>query len=98
MKREFIEGMKSLGRIGVILLQGAFESMANTYEESKEAYKEEDSLESQWNRELSYYSDSQIDSELRYCGIYNYCIKYDGRTNCINKIVDYKTRNNYKVC
>ena len=95
--KDMIRGFKSLGIIGGLLLQGALESMANTYEENKEACKEE-SLEVQWNRELSYYSDSQIDSELRYCGIYNYCVKYDGRTNCINKIVDYKTRNNYKVC
>ena len=39
MKREFIEGMKCLGRIGAILLQGALESMANTYEENKELYE-----------------------------------------------------------
>ena len=95
--KDIIRGFKSLGIIGGLLLQGALENMTNTYEESKEAYKEEN-LEDQWNRELSYYSDSQIDSELRHCGIYNYSVKYDGRTNCINKIVDYKTRNNYKVC
>ena len=96
--KDIIRGFKSLGIIGGLLLQGALEGVANTYEESKEAYKEEDSLESQWNRELSYYSDSQIDAELKHCGIYNYSVKYDGRTNCINKIVEFKIRNNYKVC
>ena len=98
MKREFIEGMKTLGRIGVILLQGAFENMANTYEESKEAYKEEDSLEDQWKRELYYYSDERLDEELRRCLVYNYSVSYDGRNKCIEKIAEIKARNNYKVC
>ena len=98
MKREFIEGMKCLGRIGSILLQGALESMANTYEESKEAYKEEDSLEDQWKRELYYYSDERLDEELRRCLVYNYSVSYDGRNKCIEKIAEIKARNNYKVC
>ena len=98
MKREFIEGMKCLGRIGSILLQGALESMANTYEESKEAYKEEDSLEDQWKRELYYYSDERLDEELRRCLVYNYNVSYDGRNKCIEKIAEIKARNNYKVC
>ena len=98
MKREFIEGMKCLGRIGSILLQGALESMANTYEESKEAYKEEDSLEDQWKRELYYYSDERLDEELRRCLVYNYSVSYDGRNKCIEKIAEIKARNNYKIC
>ena len=98
MKREFIEGMKSLAKIGSILLQGALESMANTYEESKEAYKEEDSLEDQWKRELYYYSDERLDEELRRCLVYNYSVSYDGRNKCIEKIAEIKARNNYKVC
>ena len=99
MKREFIEGMKCLGRIGVILLQGALESMANTYEENKEyqSYKEE-SLEDQWKRELYYYSDERLDEELRRCLVYNYSVSYDGRNKCIEKIAEIKARNNYKVC
>ena len=98
MKREFIEGMKCLGRIGAILLQGALESMANTYEESKEAYKEEDSLEDQWKRELYYYSDERLDEELRRCLVYNYSVSYDGRNKCIEKIAEIKARQGYKVC
>ena len=99
MKREFIEGMKCLGRIGVILLQGALESMANTYEENKEyqSYKEE-SLEDQWKRELYYYSDERLDEELRRCLVYNYNVSYDGRNKCIDKIAEIKARQGYKVC
>ena len=99
MKREFIEGMKTLGSIAAILLQGALESMANTYEENKEyqSYKEE-SLEDQWKRELYYYSDERLDEELRRCLVYNYNVSYDGRNKCIEKIAEIKARNNYKVC
>ena len=99
MKREFIEGMKCLGRIGAILLQGALESMANTYEENKEyqSYKEE-SLEDQWKRELYYYSNERLDEELRRCLVYNYNVSYDGRNKCIEKIAEIKARQGYKVC
>ena len=99
MKREFIEGMKCLGKIGVIVLEGLLESMANTYEENKEyqSYKEE-SLEDQWKRELYYYSDERLDEELRRCLVYNYNVAYDGRNKCIEKIAEIKARNNYKVC
>ena len=99
MKREFIEGMKCLGSIAAILLQGALESMANTYEENKEyqSYKEE-TLEDQWKRELYYYSDERLDEELRRCLVYNYNVAYDGRNKCIEKIAEIKARNNYKVC
>ena len=100
MKREFIEGMKCLGRIGAILLQGALESMANTYEENREEYQsyKEESLEDQWKRELYYYSDERLDEELRRCLVYNYNVSYDGRNKCIEKIAEIKARNNYKVC
>ena len=99
MKREFIEGMKCLGSTAAILLQGALESMANTYEENKEyqSYKEE-TLEEQWKRELYYYSDERLDEELRRCLVYNYSVSYDGRNKCIDKIAEIKARNNYKVC
>ena len=99
MKREFIEGMKCLGSIASILLQGALESMANTYEENKEyqSYKEE-SLEDQWKRELYYYSDERLDEELRRCLVYNYSVSYDGRNKCIEKIAEIKARQGYKVC
>ena len=99
MKREFIEGMKTLGSLASILLQGALESMANTYEENREyqSYKEE-SLEDQWKRELYYYSDERLDEELRRCLVYNYNVSNDGRNKCIEKIAEIKARNNYKVC
>ena len=100
MKREFIEGMKCLARIGAILLQGALESMTNTYEENREEYQsyKEESLEDQWKRELYYYSDERLDEELRRCLVYNYSVSYDGRNKCIEKIAEIKARNNYKVC
>ena len=99
MKREFIEGMKTLGSIASILLQGALESMANTYEENKEyqSYKEE-SLEDQWKRELYYYSDERLEQELKNCFLYNWSVDYDGRCKCIDRIAEFKARNNYKVC
>ena len=99
MKREFIEGMKCLGSIAAILLQGALESMANTYEENKEyqSYKEE-SLEDQWKRELYYYSDERLEQELKNCFLYNWSVDYDGRCKCIDRIAEFKAKNNYKVC
>ena len=99
MKREFIEGMKTLGSIAAILLQGALESMANTYEENKEyqSYKEE-SLEDQWKRELYYYSDERLEQELKNCFLYNWSVDYDGRCKCIDRIAEFKAKNNYKIC
>ena len=102
MKREFIEGMKCLGLIAAILLQGALESMAKAQEENantyrEEAYKEE-SLYDSWIKELYYYSDERLDEELRRCLVYNYNVSYDGRNKCIEKIAEIKARNNYKVC
>ena len=98
MKREFIEGMKTLGSIAAILLQGALESMANTYEENKEyqSYKEE-SLEDQWKRELYYYSDERLEQELKNCFLYNWSVDYDGRCKCIDRIAEFKARQGYKV-
>lgn len=97
--KDIIRGFKSLGIIGGLLLQGALESMANTYEENKEytAFKEE-SLEDQWKRELYYYSDERLDEELRRCLVYNYNVSYDGRNKCIEKIAEIKARQGYKVC
>ena len=99
MKREFIEGMKCLGSIAAILLHGALESMANTYEENKEyqSYKEE-SLEDQWKRELYYYSDERLEQELKNCFLYNWSVDYDGRCKCIDRIAEFKAKNNYKIC
>ena len=98
--KDIIRGFKSLGIIGGLLLQGALESMANTYEENKEEYQsyKEESLENQWKRELYYYSDERLDEELRRCLVYNYNVSYDGRNKCIEKIAEIKARNNYKVC
>lgn len=98
--KDIIRGFKSLGIIGGLLLQGALESMANTYEENREEYQsyKEESLEDQWKRELYYYSDERLDEELRRCLVYNYSVSYDGRNKCIEKIAEIKARNNYKVC
>ena len=100
MKREFIEGMKCLGRIGAILLQGALESMAKAQEENENTYREEykeESLYDSWIRELYYYSDERLDEELRRCLVYNYSVSYDGRNKCIDKIAEIKARQGYKV-
>ena len=98
--KDIIRGFKSLGIIGGLLLQGALESMANTYEENKEEYQsyKEESLEDQWKRELYYYSDERLDEELRRCLVYNYNVSYDGRNKCIDKIAEIKARQGYKVC
>jgi hypothetical protein len=101
MKREFIEGMKCLGSIASILLQGALESMAKAQEKNGDTYREEykeESLYDSWIRELYYYSDERLDEELRRCLVYNYNVAYDGRNKCIEKIAEIKARNNYKVC
>ena len=98
--KDIIRGFKSLGIIGGLLLQGALESMANTYEENREEYQsyKEESLEDQWKRELYYYSDERLDEELRRCLVYNYSVSYDGRNKCIDKIAEIKARQGYKVC
>ena len=100
--KDIIRGFKSLGIIGGLLLQGALESMANTYEENRntyrEEYREEDNLRKKWEDELFYYSDERINQELKKCMIYNYSVEYDGRYKCIEKISEYNSRNNYKIC
>ena len=100
MKREFIEGMKCLGSIAAILLQGALESMANTYEENREEYQtyKGETLEDQWKRELYYYSDERLEQELKNCFLYNWSVDYDGRCKCIDRIAEFKAKNNYKIC
>ena len=100
MKREFIEGMKCLGRIGAILLQGALESMAKAQEENGNTYREEyreENLRKKWEDELFYYSDERINQELKKCMIYNYSVEYDGRYKCIEKIAEYNSQKGYKV-
>ena len=98
--KDIIRGFKSLGIIGGLLLQGALESMANTYEENREEYQsyKEESLYDSWVRELYYYPDERLDEELRRCLVYNYNVSYDGRNKCIEKIAEIKARNNYKIC
>ena len=100
MKREFIEGMKCLGSIASILLQGALESMAKAQEKNGNTYREEyreESLYDSWIRELYYYSDERLDEELRRCLVYNYSVSYDGRNKCIEKIAEYNSQKGYKV-
>ena len=98
--KDIIRGFKSLGIIGGLLLQGALESMANTYEENREEYQsyKEESLEDQWKRELYYYSDERLEQELKNCFLYNWSVDYDGRCKCIDRIAEFKAKNNYKIC
>ena len=101
MKREFIEGMKTLGSIAAILLKGALESMAKAQEENGNTYREEckeESLYDSWTKELYYYSDERLDEELKNCFLYNWSVDYDGRCKCIDRIAEFKAKNNYKVC
>lgn len=97
--KDIIRGFKTLGIIGGLLLQGALESMANTYEENKEytAFKEE-GLEDQWKHELYYYSNERLEQELKNCFLYNWSVDYDGRCKCIDRIAEFKAKNNYKIC
>jgi hypothetical protein len=100
--KDIIRGFKSLGIIGGLLLQGALESMANTYEENKELYEnnktlEEETLGDQWKRELYYYSDERLEQELKNCFLYNWSVDYDGRCKCIDRIAEFKARQGYKV-
>ena len=97
MKREFIEGMKCLGKIGVIVLEGLLES-ALTYEATPTYEEEENDLEEKWRRELYYYSDERLEQELKNCFLYNWSVDYDGRCKCIDRIAEFKAKNNYKVC
>ena len=98
MKREFIEGMKTVMNIANILLTESLKKIA-IYQESKEyqSYKEE-SLEDQWKRELYYYSDERLEQELKNCFLYNWSVDYDGRCKCIDRIAEFKSRQGYKVC
>jgi hypothetical protein len=57
-----------------------------------------DFLRKRWEDELFYYSDERINQELKKCMIYNYSVEYDGRYKCIEKIAEYNSKNNYKVC
>ena len=99
--KDIIRGFKSLGIIGGLLLQGALESMAKAQEENGNTYREEckeESLYDQWTRELYYYSDERLDEELKNCFLYNWSVDYDGRCKCIDRIAEFKAKNNYKVC
>ena len=99
--KDIIRGFKSLGKIGVIVLEGLLESMAKAQEENGNTYREEykeENLYDSWMRELYYYSDERLDEELRRCLVYNYNVAYDGRNKCIEKIAESKARQGYKVC
>ena len=54
--KDIIRGFKSLGKIGVIVLEGLLESTL-TYEATPTYEEEENDLEEKWRRELYYYSD-----------------------------------------
>ena len=80
------EGLKS-----IIM---SFENITS-YEE--EELTQEDELRKSWEEEYWYYTDEQIDIELRKYNYYNYCIKYDGRRICVEKLIEHNVKHGYKV-
>ena len=80
------EGLKS-----IIM---SFENITS-YEE--EELTQEDELRKSWEKEYWHYTDEQIDIELRKYNYYNYCIKYDGRRICVEKLIEHNVKHGYKV-
>ena len=80
------EGLKS-----IIM---SFENITS-YEE--EELTQEDKLRKSWEEEYWHYTDEQIDIELRKYNYYNYCIKYDGRRICVEKLIEHNVKHGYKV-
>ena len=80
------EGLKSM-------IMG-FENITS-YEE--EELTQEDKLRKSWEEEYWCYTDEQIDMELRKYNYYNYCIKYDGRRICVEKLIEHNVKHGYKV-
>lgn len=80
------EGLKS-----IIM---SFENITS-YEE--EELTQEDELRKAWENEYWHYTDEQIDIELRKYNYYNYCIKYDGRRICVEKLIEHNVKHGYKV-
>lgn len=72
----------------------SFENITS-YEEKE--LTQEDELRKSWEEEYWYYTDEQIDIELRKYNYYNYCIKYDGRRICIEKLIEHNVKHGYKV-
>ena len=72
----------------------SFENIAS-YEEKE--LTQEDELRKSWEEEYWYYTDEQIDIELRKYNYYNYCIKYDGRRICVEKLIEHNVKHGYKV-
>ena len=80
------EGLKS-----IIM---SFENITS-YEEKE--LTQEDELRKAWENEYWHYTDEQIDMELRKYNYYNYCIKYDGRRICVEKLIEHNVKHGYKV-
>ena len=72
----------------------SFENITS-YEEKE--LTQEDELRKSWEEEYWYYTDEQIDIELRKYNYYNYCIKYDGRRICVEKLIEHNVKHGYKV-
>lgn len=72
----------------------SFENITS-YEE--EELTQEDELRKSWEEEYWHYTDEQIDMELRKYNYYNYCIKYDGRRICVEKLIEHNVKHGYKV-
>ena len=80
------EGLKS-----IIM---SFENITS-YEEKE--LTQEDKLRKSWEEEYWYYTDEQIDTELKKYNYCNYCIKYDGRRICVEKLIEHNVKHGYKV-
>ena len=72
----------------------SFENITS-YEEKE--LTQEDELRKAWENEYWHYTDEQIDMELRKYNYYNYCIKYDGRRICVEKLIEHNVKHGYKV-
>ena len=78
-------------------LKSMIMSFENITSYREEELTQEDELRKSWEEEYWYYTDEQIDMELRKYNYCNYCIKYDGRRICVEKLIEHNVKHGYKV-
>ena len=78
-------------------LKSIIMSFENITSYREEELTQEDELRKAWENEYWHYTDEQIDIELRKYNYYNYCIKYDGRRICVEKLIEHNVKHGYKV-
>ena len=78
-------------------LKSMIMSFENITSYREEELTQEDELRKAWENEYWHYTDEQIDIELRKYNYYNYCIKYDGRRICVEKLIEHNVKHGYKV-